>query len=315
MKYFFLLLLIACGKDGDYVYNTHPFVSKLSTETHQLVGDGGQVDIIWVIDNSGSMDTIQQQVITNTDLFMQEFVKNKSLEWRMGLLSTALYEEPYLGFSSYFTQTDADPVATFGAAVRDLGTWGDATERSFDPVVKQLDAFKSFLRPNAMLIVIFVTDEEEQSQITAKEFLADLVARKSGGIERIRAYGAFNARDFGCSSGTLMTYAASPFEEVITATKGKAYKTCNPTFGVDLAKLGQEIVSISSRASIILKSRPLTETLKVIYNGEELKPGPRSEGGRWFYDSESNSVRFHDLEFVNFNIKDVQVSYEVDEGQ
>lgn len=315
MKYLLLLLLMACGKDGGYVYNTKPFVSKLSTETYQLVGDGGQVDIIWVIDNSGSMSPIQRQVIDNANLFMQDFIKNKSLEWRMGLLSTDISEEPYLGFASYFNHTSTDPVGTFGTAVRQLGTSGSGYEQSFDPVVKNLDKFSAFLRPNAMLIVIFVTDEEEQSNISAQDFLGNLLKRKGGDINRLRVYGAFNARDFGCSSGTMMGYTGSPFEEAINATKGKAYKTCNPTFGSDLAKLGQEIVSISSRASIMLKNRPLTETLKVIYNSEELEAGPRSEGGRWFYDGESNSIRFHDLEFVDFNIKNVQVSYEIDEGQ
>ncbi|MBY0517815.1 MAG: hypothetical protein K2P81_12970 [Bacteriovoracaceae bacterium] len=316
MKYLLLLVLLSCGKNTSYVYNNKQISSAVTRESHTVVGDGGQVDILWVIDNSGSMSDIQQDVIANADKFMQEFLKNNSLDWKMGLLSTSEDEQPYLGFATLFDRKDKDPVATFGAAVSRLGTSGSGTEKDFKPVMDKLNQYKSFLRPSAYLILVFVTDEFEQSDITAQNFMADMVAKKSGRAQMIRAYGAFHAKDFGCS-GTYdqLVYAGSVFEEVINATNGKAYSTCTPDFGIQLASLGNDIVAAISSPVILLSKRPLVSTLKVLYKGAELPAGPQSAGGLWIYDPDANGVRFHNMDFVDFNVKAVEIEFQVDQGQ
>src|SRR5687768_4795521 len=46
------------------------------------------VDILWVIDNSGSMGDKQIAVSMNASTFMSNFVTKTNLVWKMGLLST-----------------------------------------------------------------------------------------------------------------------------------------------------------------------------------------------------------------------------------
>ncbi len=317
MKYLILMLLIACGKESDYVYKNTKFDSKITSESHAVVGDGGQVDILWVIDNSGSMSDIQNDVIDNADKFMQEFIKNKQLDWKMGLLSTDESEEPYIGFATPFTRQDPDPVGNFRAAVSRLGIYGSGTEMSFTPIMEKLAQFQGFLRPAAHLVIIFVTDEREQSSVDATRFISDTVGRKGGRSKLVKAYGAFHATDFGCNNSypDQVTYGGSPFEAVINAFGGKAYSTCAPDFGLELAKLGNDIVAAISSPVILLSKRPLPETIKVTYKGQELPAGPESLGGLWVYDSEANGVRFHNMDFVDFNERFVKIDFKPDQGQ
>src|SRR3989338_5651173 len=50
------------------------------------------VDILFSIDNSGSMSQWQKLVIDNTDSFMREFIKTPGLDARFGLISTTLMD-------------------------------------------------------------------------------------------------------------------------------------------------------------------------------------------------------------------------------
>jgi hypothetical protein len=161
--------------------------------------------------------------------------------------------------------------------------------------------------------MIYVTDEEEQSNISATAFLNDLVARKGGRLGMIRAYGAIEAKDLGCGYSNM--YAGSPYETVIKGTGGNAFGTCTPQFGAELAKLGNEIVSIVSSPVVLLNKRPLPSSLKVIYKGAELPVGPRSMGGKWFYDPNANGVRFHDYGFLDVGEQYITIDFEIDEGQ
>ncbi len=309
-----LMLLTACGKKS-YVHSITPMPVRTSSEIQAVVADGGQVDIVWVIDNSGSMSTIQNQVIANAEMFMQEFTRASVLEWRLGLVSTDVSDQPYLGFNPIFDDRTPDPTRVFSRAVAQLGIGGDYNERSFQPVIDKLNSYVTFLRPQAHLIVIMVSDEPEQSAMSAAQFVQRLVDYKQGRSQMVRVYGAFNARDFGCNQGTVTTYAGSPYEAAINATNGKVYSTCSPRFGADLADLGQDIVSAISAPTLLLRERPVPKSIRVHYKGQELPPGLRVNGGKWLYDDVANGVRFHDMMFVDIHERNVNITYEVDEGQ
>jgi hypothetical protein len=310
-----LLLLTGCGKNSSFVHSISPVAVRMGSETQAVVADGGQVDIIWVIDNSGSMDGIHLQVQANAGLFMQEFSGQNVLDWKLGLVSTAIAEQPYLGFASPFDFRNPDPVGVFKGAVVRLGTNGDGIERSFRPVLDKIRTFPNFLRPQAHLAVIMVSDEDEQSNIPAADFVAQLTAAKGGRASLVRVYAALNSTDFGCTQGTTNTYRGSPYEAAVNATNGKAYSTCSPTFGADLADLGKDIASAISTPTLLLKERPRPSTIKVVYKGQELPPGLRINGGKWLYDEVANGVRFHDMTFVDVTMRNVDITYEVDQGQ
>lgn len=317
MKYLLLslLALTACGKKNDYVYPKTSFSTSAYSETHAIIAEGSKVDILWVIDNSGSMDPIQQNVIDNSYKFMEEFLK-KNLDWKMGLISTDIYESPYLGFVTPFTNKTPDSLNVFKNAVSRLGTSGSGTEKEFEPIISHLSKYPTFLRPKTHLIVIMVTDEEEQSSISAADFLKTMIAMK-GNPQLFKVYAALQAADFGCpqySTSSTLNYAGSPFEAAVKGTNGKVYSTCTPDFGTKLADLSRDIISTVSSPTILLKARPIPSTITIYYKDTYLQGGDLEDKGLWTYDPENNAIRFHNLDFVDFDFKNIEITFDVDRG-
>lgn len=314
------LAVAGCGRDTEFLTHAVEPPPQVFSATHKLKEMEGEdkVDLLWVVDNSGSMGSYQQALIKNADTFINDFIKHGGLDWKMGVLSTDVFDNPYTGFTPTTELTFKTPnnVQIFKDAIGNLGTSGDAIEKTFAPIMKWLPQFPNFLRPQAMLAIIMVTDAEEQSGVTSADFLAFLQKTK-GSLKRVISYGVFSPQDFGCAFGdTTWNYKGTVYEDVVKATNGKTYALCKD-FGQNLADLGKDLFSRVSRPMIRLKTRPRMETLHLFYKGEELKAGPRNgraeSKGLWLYDFDLNAIIFHDLEFAPGENEEVQIVYEVAE--
>jgi len=326
MKNFFLSLVLlcvgSCSKDTEYNYvHSRPPAQLISSQfsaLKDLVTGYGSTDILWVIDNSGSMSQIQSNIVANTDKFIREFVKLNSIGWRMGLISTDYSEDPYLGFDPIFDYRDSNPVARFQNAVGKLGLLGSTVEKTMEPIQRKLLVYPDFLREDAMLAVIMVTDEKEQTfdgYLKKEEFLRDLIQLK--GSERlVKFYGIMDARDLGCDSSGGLNYYNSKFEYLINETGGSYFKACAEDFGTDLAQISNDIISNLLFSKYLLERRPKINTIRVVFEGKVI-PSVDSTGKRkWFYNKRSNSIIFMDLNFIDPSNLDpkLDVKYEVDNG-
>lgn len=309
--------VFGCGRNTDFLTHFVKQPPEMFSGTHKLteLQRESRVDILFVIDNSGSMGSHQQALIKNADDFINSFVTRGGLDWKIGILSTDVSNPPFIGFTpkdplNYLTP---DAIKLFKDAVDTLGTNGDTTERTFAPVEKWLKQYPDFNRTNAVLALVMITDAEEQSQIKAADFISFLAQTKTS-LKNVVAYGVYAAQDFGCTiADSMWNYAGSPYEEVIKATSGSVYPLCKD-FGVNLAALGKDLFRRVSRPTIQLKTRPVVSTLKVTHHGEVLKGGVMSEGGVWVYDFDQNAILFNDLDFAKDepeDLQEVEVAYEV----
>jgi hypothetical protein len=312
-----LVSLSACRDDELVYYRTPgqpvtPVTSQVPIK--QVIGDS-QVDILWVIDNSGSMSTFQREVINNTDLFMQEFTKGQQLSWTMGLISTDVTDRPYIGFTpgNLLNWQTPNPVYEFQRAVGLLGTFGSGVEQIFEPIRRSLDAYPGFARKDAYLAIISVTDAEEQSIMSSQDFLQYLQTKK-GSLSRSIFYGAFGADDLGCTLGEGWNYARGKYEAVVQATRGRYFPICTSTFGRDLAELGKDLVKRITQPMIRLSKRPKVPSIRISFKGRVLPGGLKENGGYWIYDFDSNAIIFHDLEFAPGDTESVDLSYQEDDG-
>jgi len=321
-----LLLLGSCGNESDFLFLTEdrdpppplPVAEEILEEFNiSQVGGTDKVDVVWVVDNSGSMHNIQQNIIRNAELFIKQFTGSAVANWRMGILSSDTSESPYLGFGTgaYFDRNTKNPVRVFNNAFSQLGTSGDITEKFFDPVQIAFNRDPNFVRPGAFLVFIFVTDELEQSTVlsSSSSFLQYATQLKGDRTELIKAYGAFNYGDLGCSSSD--SYRGGRFQPLIEQTGGGYFKACSEKFGSDLARVGQSIVALLRPPKVLLSQRPKLETLKVMYKDQVLPFGPSSEGGAWYYDEKNNVVVFYNLSFVPEGEEpNVTILYDEDNG-
>lgn len=154
-KFLILILILAFAsckqKDSfndvdEYLYHNNPRALERSDDLQKLdLNDVAGIDILWVIDNSGSMMTIQNNVIANTKIFMEQFAKQRYIKWKMGLISTDKSDRPRIGFDTKFDSTlvDVDDptsidgvVGQFQNAVNGLGVNGSASEYTFYNILR-----------------------------------------------------------------------------------------------------------------------------------------------------------------------------------
>jgi hypothetical protein len=320
-----LLTIVSCGDKTNFVHHINPVAPTFFQETYSIheIDTRNKIDILWLVDNSGSMDSIQKNIVKNAELFMTEFIKSNYIDWKMGLVSTDRADDPYLGFDVPFNRATVDPVTLFRTKVNSLGTGGDSSEYVFHNIYRTLTnpGPIPFLRPNAHLAVIMVTDEVEQSlEIDRSLYEVNnfFVAMRNliNPLFKMRFYGAINAKELDECDAYAMKYAESPFENIIKLTSGFVVSACKPDFGEGLSNIGKDIASLLEYPRLLLTKRPRIETIKVSYKGLVLEPGRPEEGGFWYYDDEFNMIVFYNLNFSqDFEADAVDVHFEVNDGQ
>lgn len=175
-------LLSGCGKSAD----SFSLLSDGSTYKQNAAYVQRKVDVLWVIDNSGSMQTSQDNLAANFKSFIQRF-KDKDTDYRMAVITTDAYLAPYyfegstnqprnslarfkpgrdLSNRLYYVMDKNTPDLenVFLTAVRQ-GTSGAGDERAFSSFKESLSnsVNTGFYRPGAVLSVIIVSDEDDFS--------------------------------------------------------------------------------------------------------------------------------------------------------
>ncbi len=146
-----------------------------------------QIDILWVVDNSSSMNPFQSNVATNFNSFMSSFV-SKGYDFHVAVTTT----DAYLAMPQYFNNQSLavyrDGVGSVhtGYPVIDVNTpnllqtfstnalqggSGDGDERAFSSMKVALSSplNSTFLRPGSFLAVIILSDEDDFSDETRPE--------------------------------------------------------------------------------------------------------------------------------------------------
>lgn len=344
---FILLLLLSSCKQDDPQYLHHEVLPVQQRDDREypltLLEIDKNIDVLLVIDNSGSMGTIQRNVIDNSKLFFSKFAKQPFVNWKVGLISTDHTDDPYVGFDSsldYTQVNSSDPgsldkvVERFQTAVSRLGVNGSASEYSFFNVKRVLDLYDGvnrsprFLRDRSHLVVIMITDEEEQSKrapgVSNPSFYEpanffNAITRYISSSNILRFYGAFNHKELkDCDRfGSYWTgpWRGNPFDELIRISSGFFISACTDNFGNDLARIGEDIVTLIGLPSLLLRRRPIVETLRVYYEGELLPPGRPADGGYWFYEEETNTINFYSMDFVkDFENDHLEIDFDIDDG-
>lgn len=292
------ICLLACSPEAEKVY-LQPFLAKEQVvENPDAVFFDPQVDILFVVDNSGSMFTHQQNLASNISLFTSKFSKNSILDYHIGVTTTDMSYRN--GGALVGRTTVVQKTTPFGDRVLAenlmVGTDGSATEASFDPVAKALDPImlsgpnKGFYRSSASFVVIFITDAEDQSQISGQFLYTKLLTMKNQVPQKVLAYGVIVPshvnnceRDDWSRPDRIEDFLGLVFN----GGQGKnIFNLCDPAFGDKLADMAKDIVDLVGRM-IYLNRVPAVETIKVTYGNVVL---PRDPDTGWMFDPQKNAI-------------------------
>jgi hypothetical protein len=211
-------------------------------------------DILFVIDDSGSMGEEQANLAKNFDNFFAT-LKGSGLDYQVGIVTTDVdYEEKagrLQGDVKVLKPDTAELEQHFKTSVA-VGTNGSTQEQGLEAIRLALTAPNKdatnagFLREGSRLAVIIISDEEDQSPLPVSQYTAFLSQLK-GGLKKI-TFASLVGQEGGCQSangnaeaGLRYIEAAKTFGEY-----GIVQSICQDDFAAALKQISGEISEATS---------------------------------------------------------------------
>jgi hypothetical protein len=271
-----------------------------------------EVDILFVVDDSNSMEEKQAALAEGFIGFMGQLERANS-KFHLGVVSTSADPaDPSAGAllgSPAVLDVNDDYLARFRERVQ-VGTAGSDKERGLYAAELALSpgrlagANAGFLRPEATLLVTFVTDEDDCSDggvldgqdsvscysdrdlLTPVEQTWDaLVAAKEGHPERVRVGAIIGGRgDYACDTA----YPGERYAKLAIEHQGLIGDICTGDWSDMLEQLGLEAASV--RVEFQLEHAAVEDSLVVMVDGEEV-PADLEDG--YSYDPVGYVLSFH----------------------
>lgn len=300
-------LFTACGPGaGNFS------ILPANQSTFQGSTANNKVDILWVIDNSGSMDTKQANLATGFDSFAQLFV-NKGFDFHMAIVSTDTYatnHAPIAGQAGLFQGapsviTNATPSFsnTFKANVQ-LGRNGNSDAKALDAIELSLSpallngANAGFLRADAHLAVIILSDSDDYNstatETSVRNFLDGIKPDKFDVISRTYKKNYTISGVIVDQTNPANTTCPAPFDDgvklrsIALATNGSVASICEANFGPGLTQISQKIAEAITE--IKLGQEPDVSTISVFFNGVAVA---KDNVNGWSYSATGNKILFH----------------------
>lgn len=262
------------------------------------------VDILFVIDDSGSMDIHQRNLKNNIDLFTKGMNTNQTLDYHIGVLTSTMDDSWGPKPPGYGSKGELNGVTKYVTKLtpnRDVelkknlvpGSDGSGTEYFFTPVQAALTPplingiNNGFFRPDAYLAIIFVTDADDQSRLSADDFYKFLLGLKKNDPDKIIGYGVYiPTTDRSCDR----SYEPEPrkLEAFFKLTKATTMGLCDVDYGMKLAEIGADLVR--KVGSILYLSRPaIPDSIRVTFGSQTI---PNDPVHGWVYDPARNALLF-----------------------
>lgn len=258
------LALAACGNDP-----LRPVLPPDVIVDAYVQQSASKVDVLWVVDNSESMEGEQQNLARNFQSFIELFVRG-AVDYRIAVTTTDIFadEGRFVGSPPILSPQTGNVVAAFQNNIR-VGISGSAFEAGLEAAEmalarqRQLNAATlqtpQFLRPDAYLYLIFVSDEQDKSrQEDVRYYWRAFETAKGIGNDGTVNTAAIvgTAIDNPCAATFGSRYLA-----VTDLTGGEKGSICDQNFASTLRKLATSAVGL--RRKFALSNAPNETTIKV----------------------------------------------------
>jgi len=241
LSFLALTAFAACSPEATSVYGQRgldqpakpvvPTYDAIEADKIQWITlDGGQsqldfnpqVDILFVIDNSDSMKSAEENLVRNINRFVSSFKNNRMIDFHIGVISTWDRSERFLTtkensygigelwnvknkqgqklesrFVSRKDNVDQVMASTLNIGIAPYAKGGPETEEFFSAISSALlktgrgAANEGFFRSEAQLVTVILTDADDSSlSISAEELAQQLFDFKGGRKDKVSVYAA-----------------------------------------------------------------------------------------------------------------------------
>jgi hypothetical protein len=179
-------LLMGCDKGGGS-FSLLPDGNSFQQNSSSSINN--KIDVLFVVDNSGSMSPAQTNLVNNFHSFISNFM-TKGYDFQIAVTTTDaylagdnFYNKSASAYPNY-TSSQKRALANFKGPIitpstpniesqfvsnAAVGDQGDGDERAFSSFREALNRNPSFHRPDAFLAVIILSDEDDFSDPTRSE--------------------------------------------------------------------------------------------------------------------------------------------------
>ncbi len=260
--------------------------------TDSFTQDGTvDVDILFVIDNSGSMGSNQTNIKNNFDTFMNAFTA-AGVSYQIALITTDSAD--FVG--DIITNTTVDPVTEFNNQIDSIGTRGSAHEKGLWYAYESTTtgdaspgSSTGFQRPDARLVVVYVSDEPDWSHyaygsggsttMVFSDYSASLLSLKSSS-SLVIAHAIGGDYPSGCTANGGAQFGEG-YYEVVNDLGGTFMSICASDWSTTMDTLARDSLA---QMAFALSDTPVEDTIEVTVDG--------IVSSDWVYEQSSNTIIF-----------------------
>ena len=229
------------------------------------------VDIVWVIDQSGSMGGEINSVRNNMNLFAS-YISKAKVDYRVILVASRYYDKD--NHQVCIPQPLAGPNCADSARFKQIDQHVDSHD-ALARLVQYIGTIEKHMRTGSVRRFVAVTDDDAKT-VGATAFHAMLKTRP--GYSDYKFHSIVALKDKGCAADDGKHYIA-----LSNLTGGLKAHICSAAWSTLFSQLAQEASTATSK--LLLKKTPKKGTIKVTINGK-----PTKEGTHWSHDSVVNQV-------------------------
>jgi hypothetical protein len=280
------LLATALGCGPDRIVATLPPDVRVDSYSQQAAS---KIDVLWVVDNSGSMAPRQESLGRNFSGFIDTFTRS-AVDYRIAVTTTDIFKDQGALKGNPRVITPQTPnIATAFANNIKVGIGGSPFEAGLEggrlaieaqkaanaqtieqckrncptmnrnACLAQCDARKdfAFLRPDAFLYLVFVTDEEDESREDVRFYYRYYETVKGIGNDGMVTTAAIMGPEGNACNAT----PGLRYKELSDLTGGEVGSICDTNFSATLKKLATNAVGL--RRKFALQEKPNVTTIEV----------------------------------------------------
>ena len=283
---FLFSMFVGCDNNFDYVIHGQGEKEYIVTEpdadiwiqsfTQPAAYD--QIDILWVIDGSCSMMQHKSSLLTGIEVMMNSLPTD--VNWRLKMITT--------GDGRAVPQPQTFPL-TRGDTIQDaLDMYNalppDGMEKGFSAIFNYitLDAYaQTWLRPDAALLAVIVSDEEEQSTMSAVDFQAWYQGIRPNTF--LSFIGNVKAEDSVCTFAPRPADVGMKYMNAVNYFLGTIVDICESDWSPGVEDATQKIEPFDE---IELDHEPYKKTITVFEDGVPM------DTAKWTYIEADNLIEF-----------------------
>lgn len=226
-------------------------------ETFAFGSTSRPTDIVWIVDQSGSMSTEIDMVKRKLNDFAN-YISQQAIDYHVivmaheGVMKYDVCIPPPLGGSGcsdgpHYTNINQQVLST----------------NSLVLIKHHINGIESIMRPNSMRHFVVVTDDN--SSISATDF-NNFISNRPGYQDYV-FHGII-----GLQSGGCVAREGTVYKELAALTGGKTFDICSADWTPLFNELGQKVADLAKK-DYIVKGNPIAGTLVVKINGITKKAG------------------------------------------